>query len=132
MRLFLLLHDANGNMVAREKIVLDRLPEVGTALRPPISATACLVTGAVPASLEDISDIRFWWNRLRRRTNSQRVGAACGAQALRGGAYCNIAADYDAPRASSEDFRDLHDRAFPDVPSEPSCVCRQQDAGEEA
>ena len=25
----------------------------------------------------------------------------------------------DAPRASSEDFRDLHDRAFPDVPSEP-------------
>lgn len=59
MRLFLLLHDVNGTMVAREKIVLDRLPEVGTALRPPVCATACLVTGAVPASLEDTGDIRF-------------------------------------------------------------------------
>jgi hypothetical protein len=59
MRLFLLLHDVNGSMVAREKIVLDRLPEVGTALRPPVCETACLVTGAVPASLEDTGDIRF-------------------------------------------------------------------------
>jgi hypothetical protein len=59
MRLFLLLHDANGNMVAREKIVLDRLPQVGTALRPPVCTTACLVTGAFPASLEDTGDVRF-------------------------------------------------------------------------
>jgi hypothetical protein len=59
MRLFLLLHDASGTMVAREKIVLDRLPQVGTALRPPVCTIACLVTGAFPANLEDTGDIRF-------------------------------------------------------------------------
>ena len=59
MRLFLLLHDANGNMVAREKIVLDRLPEVGTALRPPVSRRPVSSAVAVPASLEDTGDIRF-------------------------------------------------------------------------
>jgi hypothetical protein len=59
MRLFLLLHDVEGRMVAREKIELDRLPEVGTALRPPVCETECLVTRAVPASLEDTGDLRF-------------------------------------------------------------------------
>lgn len=59
MRLFLLLHDSDGRLVGREKIELDRLPEVGSALRPPVSEAACLVTRAVPASLEDTGDIRF-------------------------------------------------------------------------
>jgi hypothetical protein len=59
MRLFLVLHDVNGRLLGREKIELDRLPEVGTGLRPPVCETECFVTSAVPASLEDTGDLRF-------------------------------------------------------------------------
>lgn len=51
--------DAPGAPPAREVVELPKLPEVGTAIRPPVSSMPCFVTRAVPASIEATGDIRI-------------------------------------------------------------------------
>ena len=48
-----------GERPAREVVELPKLPEVGTAMRPPVSTVPCFVTRAVPASIEATGDIRI-------------------------------------------------------------------------
>ena len=59
MRLHLYTHGPDGQVVSRETIELDELPETGTVLRPPICRADCFVTRAAPASLEETGDLRI-------------------------------------------------------------------------
>lgn len=59
MRYYLMLSTVDGTRLPRETIELSRLPEAGTAIRPPVSSTPCFVTSAVPASIEATGDIRI-------------------------------------------------------------------------
>ncbi len=59
MRLYLVTHASDGSPQPTQVIHLDRLPEVGTALRPPVCEHPCFVTRAVPASIEATGDIRI-------------------------------------------------------------------------
>lgn len=58
MRFYLVIQAADGTALPLERIELDRLPAVGTAIRPPVSQLPCFVTRAVPASIEATGDIR--------------------------------------------------------------------------
>jgi hypothetical protein len=59
VRYYLMLSTIDGDRLPRETIELSRLPEAGTAIRPPVSSRACFVTSAVPASIEATGDIRI-------------------------------------------------------------------------
>jgi len=59
VRFYLVIHASDGTALPIERIELDRLPAVGTAIRPPVSRHACFVTRAVPASIEATGDIRI-------------------------------------------------------------------------
>jgi hypothetical protein len=59
VRYYLLLSTVDGTRLPRETVELSRLPETGTALRPPVCSTPCFVTSAVPASIEATGDIRI-------------------------------------------------------------------------
>lgn len=59
MRFYLVVQAGDGTVLPTERIELDRLPAVGTAIRPPVSRHACFVTRAVPASIEATGDIRI-------------------------------------------------------------------------
>jgi len=59
VRFYLIIQASDGTRLPTERIELDRLPSVGTALRPPVSQHACFVTRAVPASIEATGDIRI-------------------------------------------------------------------------
>jgi hypothetical protein len=59
VRYYLLLSKADGTPLGRETVELPRLPETGTALRPPVCSTPCFVTSAVPASIEATGDVRI-------------------------------------------------------------------------
>ena len=54
-----MLTATDGTPLPKHTIELDRLPEVGTALRPPLAPVACFVTRSVPASIEATGDIRI-------------------------------------------------------------------------
>jgi hypothetical protein len=54
-----MLSMVDGTRLPRETIELSRLPEAGTAIRPPVSSVPCFVTSAVPASIEATGDIRI-------------------------------------------------------------------------
>ena len=58
MRFYLVIQAADGAKLPIERVELDRLPAVDTAIRPPVSQHACFVTRAVPASIEATGDIR--------------------------------------------------------------------------
>lgn len=58
MRFYLFVQSSDGRSLPVERIELKQLPEVGTALRPPVSEHACFVTRAVPANIEATGDIR--------------------------------------------------------------------------
>jgi hypothetical protein len=59
MRFYLHVQAPDGSTSPVERIELSRLPEVGTALRPPVSRHDCFVTRAVPASIEATGDVRI-------------------------------------------------------------------------
>lgn len=59
MRFYLVTQTSAGTILPTERIELDQLPAVGTAIRPPVSQHACFVTRAVPASIEATGDIRI-------------------------------------------------------------------------
>ncbi len=58
VRFYLVIHASDGRPLPIERVELDQLPAVGTAIRPPVSQHACFVTRAVPASIEATGDIR--------------------------------------------------------------------------
>lgn len=59
VRFYLHVLAADGTALPVERVEMSRLPEVGTAIRPPVSTHACFVTRAVPASIEATGDIRI-------------------------------------------------------------------------
>ena len=59
MRFYLHIQTADGRTLPVERVELGQLPEVGTAIRPPLASCACFVTRAVPASVEATGDIRI-------------------------------------------------------------------------
>jgi len=59
VRFYLVIQASDGAKLPIERVELDRLPAVGTAIRPPVSQHACFVTRAVPASIEATGDIRI-------------------------------------------------------------------------
>ncbi|RDI73866.1 hypothetical protein Gocc_2430 [Gaiella occulta] len=59
MRFYLVLHTADGTALPNEVIELDKLPQAGTAIRPPVCRQDCFVTRAVPAAIEATGDIRI-------------------------------------------------------------------------
>lgn len=58
VRFYLVIQTTEGTKLPLERVELDRLPTVGTALRPPVSERPCFITRAVPASIEATGDVR--------------------------------------------------------------------------
>ena len=58
VRFYLVLRSVDGTALPNEVVELPQLPQVGTALKPPVSSRACFVTQAFPANIYATGDLR--------------------------------------------------------------------------